>query len=50
MKAIELRDLLAKYPDDTEVLILRPECEDYEEFYDPDFCVEPVGDSKLVID
>lgn len=28
----------------------RPECEDYEEFYDPDFYTEVNDDNQLVID
>ena len=46
----ELRDKLASYPDDMEVVLLRPDSEDYEEFYDPDFYTEVNDDNQLVID
>lgn len=50
MNATELKEALAAYPDDMEVVVFRPECEDYEEFYDPDFYTEVNDDNQLVID
>lgn len=50
MKIKELRELLTAYPDDMEVVVFRPSCEDYEEFYDPDFCTEVNDDNQLVLD
>ena len=50
MTIAELKQLLAVYPDDMEVVLFRPECEDYGEFYDPDFYVEMNDDNQLVID
>lgn len=49
MTVKELRESLAAYPDE-EVVLYRPECEDYEEFYDPDFYTEVNDDNQLVID
>lgn len=46
----ELRNLLANYPDDMEVVLFRPACEDYDEFYDTDFYVETNDSNQLVID
>lgn len=50
MTVAELKEALAAYPDDMEVVLYRPECEDYEEFYDPDFFTEVNDDNQLVID
>lgn len=50
MNVKELREKLAAYPDDMEVVLFRPECEDYEEFYDPDFYAEVNDNNQLVID
>ena len=50
MTVAELKEALADYPDDMEVVVFRPECEDYEEFYDPDFYTEVNDDNQLVID
>ncbi len=50
MKNKELRDKLASYPDDMEVVLYRPDCEDYEGFHDPDFYTEVNDDNQLVID
>lgn len=49
MTVKDLREILANYPDDMEVLLLRPECEDYEEFCDPDIDFEVNDDNQLVI-
>lgn len=46
----ELRDTLAAYPDDMEVVLYRPGCEDYEEFYDTDFYTEVNDNNQIVID
>lgn len=40
MTVKELIEKLNCYPDDMEVVLFRPACEDYEEFYDTDFYVE----------
>lgn len=50
MTVKDLREILANYPDDMEVLLLRPECEDYEEFCDPNIYIEVNDDNQLVID
>lgn len=50
MTVKELREALTAYPDDMEVVVFRPECEDYEEFYDPDFYTEVNDSNQLVID
>lgn len=42
--------LLSNYPEDMEVVLYRPECEDYEEFYDTDFYLETNDNDQLVID
>lgn len=46
----ELIALLGNYPEDMEVVLYRPECEDYEEFYDTDFYLETNDNNQLVID
>ncbi len=46
----ELRNLLSSYPDDMEVVLYRPDCEDYEAFYDTDFYPEVNDDNQIVID
>ena len=50
MTVKELKEALAAYPDDMEVVVFRLECEDYEVFYDPDFYTEVNDDNQLVID
>lgn len=50
MKVKDLIDLLTSYPNDMEVVLFRPACEDYDEHYDPDFSVETTETSQLVID
>lgn len=50
MKIKDLIDLLTSYPDDMEVVLFRPACEDYDEHYDPDFSVETTEAPQLVID
>ncbi len=50
MKVKDLITLLTSYPDDMEVVLLRPLCEDYDEHYDPDFSVETNDTNQLVID
>ena len=46
----ELIAMLSCYPEDMEVVLYRPECEDYEEFYDTDFYLETNDYDQLVID
>ena len=50
MTVKDLKEMLEAYPDDMEVVLFRPECEDYEEHYDSDFFVETNDDNQLVID
>lgn len=50
MNVKELIKCLECYPDDMEVVLFRQECEDYEEFYDPDFYTEVNDNNELVID
>ncbi len=50
MKIKELVALLGNYPEKMEVVLFRPECEDYEEFYDTDFYLETNDNDQLVID
>lgn len=50
MKVKDLINLLTTYPDDMEVVLFRPACEDYDEYYDPDFSVETNDTNQLVID
>lgn len=46
----QLRDMLACYPDDMEVVLYRPDCEDYEAFFDTYFFIEVNDDNQIVID
>lgn len=50
MTAKELKEKLNCYPEDMEVVLFRPACEDYDEFYDPDFYTEVNDSNQLVID
>lgn len=50
MTVKELREALAVYSDDMEVVLCRPECEDSEEYYEKDFYLEINDDNQLVID
>lgn len=46
----ELREILTFYPDDMEVVLYHPACEDYEEYFETDFYVEITDTGQLVID
>lgn len=50
MTVKELIEKLNCYPDDMEVVLFRPACEDYEEYYETDFYVEITDNDQLVID
>ncbi len=50
MNVKELKEALAAYPDDMEVVLYRPDCEDYEAYYDIDFYMEVNDDNQIVID
>lgn len=49
MTVKELKDELDYFPNDMEVVIIREECEDYEEHYDTDLELGTNDDNQLVI-
>lgn len=50
MTVKQLKQALADYPDDMEVVLFRPECEDCEEYSDPDFDIAINDNGQLEID
>lgn len=50
MNVKELKEALAAYPDDVEVVVDRMEYDDSEHIYDTEFCLETNEDNQLVID
>lgn len=50
MKVKELKEILNAYPDYMEVVLFRPECEDYESFYDLYLTIKITDDNQLAIE
>lgn len=50
MKVKDLKEALAAYPDDMEVVLDRMEYDDSEHIYDTMFYLEPNDNNQLVID
>ena len=50
MTVRELKEALAAYPDDMEVVLDRMEYDDTEHIYDTKFYLEPNDNNQLVID